>query len=177
MLNNKQIQLVQIAVRQAGLRSAGQDGRYYLLLAQYLQPNGTPVTSCKQLNNWQMDDLLAICESYGWCHRGKAADHYRALAAKRGKIASYGQQAAIECLSKDLGWNEFQLAGMIKRMTNQAVDNIAELSPKMAYRLIEALKAMVSRSTGIEYANLNEIKDDFSQGATDGQENKTCQVG
>ena len=74
MLNNSQIKLVQVAVRAAGLRGKGFDGRYRLLLGQYHQPNGQPVTSCKQLNNWQIDDLLAICESHGWRCPGKADD-------------------------------------------------------------------------------------------------------
>ena len=102
MLNKGQIKLVQIAVRQAGLRSGGQDGRYRMLLSQYKQPNGSPVTSCKQLNNWQMDDILAICESLGWYHPEKATDHYRALAAKRDSIASFAQKEAMERIREQL---------------------------------------------------------------------------
>lgn len=169
-LSSKQIRLVQIATRKAGIRTKDHDGRYYLLLAQYKQSNGKPVTSCKQLTHHNLEDLLAICESFGWQCPGKAKDHFRQKIKKSTYstgLASFAQKHAISKMADDLGWNELQLNGMLKRMTDR-ITSITELKTGQAYKVIEAMKAMLSRQTGISYSNVNEIKEDF-EGATDGK--------
>jgi len=176
MLNNQQIKMLQIAVREAGLRGKGFDGRYRMLLGQYKQPNGELVTSCKQINRFQYEDILAICEARGWRCPGKSEDHFRKLAAKE-NVASFAQQKAIEHLAGDLSWNEYQLGGMIKKMSHGKATSVAVLTPGQAYQVIEALKNMVSRDTGKQYNNLNEIRDDFGKDAKDGKVNQTSQVG
>jgi len=162
MLNNDQIKLVQIACKKAGIRSPGQDGRYRLLLAQYRQPSKALVTSCKQLNNSQMEDLLAICEANGWRMPGKPEDFYRKKVVETPNSGSFAQLSAIKLLAGDLGWNDFQLEGMVERMTNGKVSDIGFLTSRQAYIIIEALKAMFSRKTGKQYKNLHEVKDDLS---------------
>jgi len=171
MLDNAQIRLVQIAVRQAGLRTATFDGRYRMLLGQYLQPNGEPVTSCKELNNAQIDDLLAICESMGWRMPGKPEDFYREKVNKKYDVASFGQQAAIKHLAGDLGIVGEHLSRFIMHQTNNAADDRAMLSPLQAYKVIEGLKALVIKNTGIKFKSLNEISEHY-KGAKDGSENK-----
>jgi hypothetical protein len=176
MLNNSQITLIQIACKVAGIRSPGQDGRYRLLLAQYRQPSKAPVTSCKQLNNSQMEDLLAICEANGWRMPGKPEDFYRQKVAKTSDFASFAQQSAIKHLAGDLGWNEFQIGGMIKKMTNSNTKSLPCLFPNEAYKVIEALKAMLGRKTGKQFNNLQQVKEEMShagtEGATDGNTNQ-----
>ena len=173
MLNNQQIKLVQTAVRTAGLRSKGSDGRYRLLLGQYRQPNGRPVNSCKQLNNYQLDDLLAICEAHGWRMPGKTETFYRENIIGSSDHASYAQREAIKYLAGDLGWQEHQLCGMIKRMTREKKTSIVLLSPAEAYNIIEALKIIFGREQGKQYTNLKEIQKDMEV-ARDG---KKSQVG
>jgi len=178
MLNNNQIKLIQTAVRKAGLRTANFDGRYRLLLGQYKQPDDRKVTTCRQLNNWQMEDLLAICESYGWRMPGKPKDYYRQRVAKQGELASFAQQSAIRHLAEDLGWSVEHLEGFIKRMTEKDgwfIKDVASLTPQFAHKTIEALKAILGRETGKEYSNLQEIKEDMEV-ATDGKEDKTSQI-
>lgn len=172
MLNNAQIRLVQTAVRKAGLRTSRFEGRYRLLLGQYKQPDGTPVTSCKQLNGMQLEDLLAICESYGWRMPGKEANHYRLLRGLRSGHASPAQQMAIDHLRGDLGWNQSQLGGFLKRMTRGRVTNVIALRAGQAYKVIEALKAMVGRERGKEYKNLKEIEHDMEVHNGEGQTSK-----
>ena len=99
--NPRQIRLLQTAAGAVGLRQSGQ---YYLLLAQYLAPDGKPVTSCKQLTNAQIDNFLAICESLGFRHPGKPENFYRNKDARRYEEASFAQQAAIRHLAAELGW-------------------------------------------------------------------------
>lgn len=171
MLDNNQIRLVQTAVRKAGLRTASQDGRYRLLLMQYLQPNGQPVESCKQLNNAQLDDLLAICESMGWRMPGKPEDYYREKINKKNDdtVASFGQQAAIKCLAGDLGIGSQKLAEFIRHQTSDNADSVAMLTPGQANKVIEGLKALVQKNTGIKFKNLTEIKEHY-KGAKDGSE-------
>jgi len=171
MLNRQQVILVQIAVRQAGLRTAANSGRYRLLLTQYRQPDGSTVTSSKQLNNWQLEDLLAICEAHGFRQPGKPENYFRKKIANSrivGDVASFAQQSAIRNLAGDLGWTTFQLQGMIKRISSERIGNIASLTPKEAYNLIEALKAILSRQMNKNYSNLNQITEDFGE-ARDGK--------
>jgi len=169
MLNNNQIKLVQTAVRAAGLRSKVFEGQYRFLLSHYTQPSGRPVTSCKQLNNMQLDDLLGICEAHGFRHPGKPDDFYRTRIAKNYGIASFAQQSAVKKLAGDLGWNEFQVGGLIKRLTAGEVTSITALTPRHAYKVIEALKAILSRQDGKQYSNLKEIEQDYMEAATDGK--------
>ena len=171
MLNNQQIKLIQTAIRAAGLRTKHFDGQYRLLLRQYLQPNGKPVTSCKQLNNSQLEDLLAICEAHGWRMPGKPENFYRFKRATESDIASFAQQSAIKKLGGDLGWNDAQLGGMLKRMTGGFATAVTALSPGQAYKIIEALKAILTRDTGKSYSTLKEVQEDMEV-VTDGQKSQ-----
>ena len=168
MLNNQQIKLVQTAVRAAGLRSKNFDGRYRMLLAQYKQPSGRPVTSCKQLNNPQVDDLLAICEAHGWQMPGKPKKYFQSKRALNSNCAGFAQQSAIKHLAGDLGWEDYQLNGFLKRITGGVAGHINTLTPTQAYKVIEGLKAMFSRETDKQYSNLKEIQADMEV-ATDGK--------
>ncbi len=174
MLNKLQIKLLQTAVKAAGLRGKNCEGRYHLLLGAYKQPNGRPVTSCKQLNNSQLEDMLAICEAHGWRMPGKLADFFRSKITVHYDVASFAQQEAIKNLAGDLGWDNRQLAGMLRRMTKDSVSSVTTLSPSQAYKITEALKVMFGRTRGKYYSNLREIQEDMEV-ATDGK--KTCQVG
>jgi len=150
-----------MAVKQAGIREPKADGRYRLLLAQYKQPNGSPVTSCKQLNNSQLEDLLAICEAHGWRMPDKPENFFRKKVETSGNYASYAQQEAIKHLAGDLGWSLPQVNGFISKMTGGGVTCIAQLLPKQAWAVIEALKAILGRATGEKYNSLTQVKNDM----------------
>lgn len=159
MPSNKQLQLIHIAARQAGLIVKKDDRRYRLLLAQYKASGGKPAKSSKQLNNSQIGDLLAICESMGF-DSGRGATYFRDKVAAHGHLASFAQQSAILHLRGDLGWNADNLKGFIRRMTHNARSSVAELTPKDASKIIEALKNMTIREKGMSpNTTLNEIKD------------------
>ncbi len=175
--NPKQIRLLQTAVRAAGLRGPGFDGRYRLLLGQYLTPAGKKVTSCKQLNNSQLTDILAICESLGWRYPGRPANYFRRKLAETvygDGSASFAQQWAIGKLAEDLGWGDTQLSGFLKSQTKDETSYVAALSPSQAHKIIEALKSMFGRAAGKDYKNLKEIQTDME--VTSGKE-QTCKVG
>lgn len=171
-LTKRQITLLQTALGKAGLKSSRFEGRYRLLLAQYRQPTGKSVTSCKQLNHGQLEDMLAICEAYGWRMPGKPEDYYRMKRARSESFASSAQQAAIDHLRGDLGWNDYQLEGMLKRMTGGFVTNVVALNPAQAFDVIEALKSMVGRQVGKHYKNLKEVHADMEV-----KNGETCKVG
>ena len=173
-LNVNQIRMVQIAARTAGLRGKGFDGRYRMMLGRYKQPSGKQVDSCKQLNNWQMEDFLAICESLGWQCPSKSENHFRQKASRHNDdVISFAQKEAVGHLAGDLGWGSNQIDGMAKRITQGKCESISTLSRRQAYNLIEALKNILSRQTGNSYANLNEVKEDME--AKDGSK-QTSQV-
>jgi Bacteriophage Mu, GemA protein len=159
MVSNKQLQLIHIAARQAGLIVKKDDRRYRLLLAQYKAPNGRPAKSSRQLNNSQIGDLLAICESMGF-DSGRGDTYFRDKVAAHGHLASFAQQSAILHLRGDLGWNAENLKGFIRRMTADARSSVAELTTKDASNIIEALKNMTIRNKGMSpNTTLNELKD------------------
>lgn len=161
-LKSEQIRLIQTAVRAAGLRTPHADGRYRLLLAQYTRPDGRPCQSCKELNNWQVDDLLAICEGLGWRHPDKPDDYYRRRNQTAITWATPAQIAAIRHLAGDLGWTADNLNGMIARMTGGRCDRLATLTRRDGYVLIEALKAILSRQDGTAYRTLDDAADAYT---------------
>jgi len=139
----------------------GEDSRYKLLLAQYRDGKGKQITSCKQLNYWQVEDVLAICEAYGWRMPGKSETFYRDKIAQRaeGNTATFGQQKAIRFLADDLGFTDLHLANFIKYMTRDEKSSVADLTRKEAWKITEAFTAMLRRNTGIQFKNLQEIRD------------------
>jgi hypothetical protein len=171
-LNKGQIQLIQVAVRAAGIRGEFGDKRYRMVLAQYTKPSGGPCTSSKDLGPEQMEDLLALCESMGFRMLGKSATCCRDKVAMRaidGHRASCGQQAAIRHLAGDLGWDDRQLRGMIERMTGRRCQSELTLSRQDAWQLTEAMKAMLLRQTGIKGSNLKQIQTSM-EAKNDGKE-------
>jgi hypothetical protein len=164
VLNNNQIKLVQIAVRAAGIRTPKFDGRYRLLLMKYKQPGGGPVRSCQQLNNSQLDDLLAICEAQGWRQPEKPDDFYRKKVAAGDNIISFAQSEAIRYLAGDLGWTADHLNNFIRSQTNNRAFTVIELTPNEGYKIIEALKAIFNRSHGTNCNTVQQIKEEMSAG-------------
>lgn len=163
MLNKQQIKLVQTAVRAAGIRTGGQDGRYRLLLAQYKQSNGKPVTSCKQLSLAQMDDLLAICESLGWRHPKKGENFYRKKIEREiyHGGTSVAQAEMIKLLAGDLGMTDENLKTFILRMTGQRTDSLLMASQSESWKITEALKAMLSRRDGKQYKTVADVAEAY----------------
>ena len=162
-LNTNQIKLLQTAVKAAGIRTATDDGRYRLLLGQYRRGSGKPVTSCKDLTNDQVNDILAICESMGWRHPNKSETFYRDKIQNNytdpaGDFASFAQQSAIKHLANDLGWTTENLNGMIARMTGGHTNSLSSISPHEAHKIIEALKAMFQRDSGLTFNNLSDLQ-------------------
>ena len=166
--------MLQTAVRAAGLRgrSSAQENRYRLLLGKYLQSSGAKVTSCKQLNNSQLEDLLALCESLGWRMPGVRETWFRDKAVRNvdGDIASYAQQQAIRYLAGDLGWADNNLVGLICKITNGSCEGVEQLSSRQAWATIECLKSMLGRQKGKEYKTLKDVRDDAERNVTDGKE-------
>lgn len=168
MLNNEQIKLVQTAVRAAGIRTKEFDGRYRMLLANFRNKRG-PIESCKDLNMYQLEDLLAICESHGWQHPGKTVDFYRKKREKAGDYASFAQQEAIKHLAGDLGWTDEHLKNFVAKFK---AEKQQYPTAKEAYKIIEALKAILSKETGKKYNNLKQIQEEFKEAVTDGKESQ-----
>lgn len=174
MLNKQQIKLIQTAVRGAGLRSKNFDGRYRLLLAHYKRPDGRGVTSCKQLNNSQLEDLLAICEAHGWRCPGRDANHFRrkvAESARAGDVASFAQQSAVKKLAEDLGWDDQHLCNFVKRMTGGKRSSVCALTAQHAYAMIEALKAIFGKEKGVKVNSLQEVESEVMDGEQRSRQN------
>lgn len=156
-----------MAARGAGLRGNRHqpDGRYYMLLRQYKQSNGKPVDSCKQLTGDNMEDFLAVCESMGWVHPRLGPHYYqdkiRRYARHEECLASYGSRAAIKHLAGDLGMTADGLKAFIRRMTGGTYETVTLLGHEYAWKVIEALKAMLSRKDGVNYETLDDVKEAY----------------
>jgi hypothetical protein len=176
MVTKEQIILIQTAARKAGLRNGSERGRYDLVLGQYLTRTHLPVRSCKELNNWQIDDFLAICESLGWRYPGKPETYCRDRAAvsKDSKNISYAQKKAIDHLAGDLGMTGgigfSALCHFIDRMTKHRTDNIDLLTRKEGYIIIQALKAILERNDERTYDNCKDIQSNYTEVIPYGQE-------
>ncbi|MCE5184959.1 MAG: regulatory protein GemA [Planctomycetaceae bacterium] len=173
MLSKNQIILIQTAARKAGLRNGSRRERYDLVLRQYRNRKGEPVTSCKELTDQQIDDFLAICESLGWRYPGKSETYCRDKAAQSSNHTSYGQMEAIKHLSGDLGFasgGNSCLAKFISRMTHGRCDNTVQLSRREAYNVIEALKAILERRDCKTYHNCTDIQTHYTEVETHGKE-------
>ena len=174
MVSNKQLKLIHTAARQAGLIVKKDDRRYRLLLAQYKTRDGGAATTSKQLNNSQIEDLLAICEAMGF-DSGKGPTWFRDKVAAHGTFASFAQCSAIDKLRGDLGWNADNLKGMIGRMTAYSKSSVAELTTRQASNIIEALKNMTLRAKGLSPSTtLNQLKDTE---VDHGKENQPRKIG
>jgi len=159
LLNADQIKLIHVAVKAAGMNNA----RYRLLLTQYTQANGARVKSCKQMNNRQVDDLLAICESLGWRHPVKPENFYRQKVQRdnhgMSDTPSFAARSAVLHLAEDLGWGKQGLKQMIDRITKGRTDSLSLMTHREIYNLIEASKAMISRLDKKAYKTLTQIRD------------------
>jgi len=161
MLNRKQIKLVHVARKAAGL----DEGRYRLLLRQYRDASGRPLESCRQMTNRQMDDFLAVCEAMGWRHPGMPEDYYRRRTAElypTDDSPSFALREAMRHLAEDLGWGPEGLKKMIDRMTRARTDVVSQMTAREAWAAVEAMKSMLERRDKKTYRTLHEAAHAYS---------------
>ncbi len=155
-----QVRSLQIAAKQVGLRSGKDDGRYKLLLMQYKQPTGKPCQSCKELNQTQYEDFMAICESMGFVHYSGDERHYRDKRESRGDGKSFAQMEAIKAMATDLGWDAAHLQEFCAKMGGVP---LTYLSGADAGKVIEALKAMLGRRDKTHYARVSDVAGEYAK--------------
>ncbi len=157
-LNPKQIKILQTALRAVGLRKPGKAGeaQYRFYLSQFSDSKGRKITSCKQLTNVQLDEILATCVELGWHNTAKAT-------VSRPARISQAMIIGIAELAGDLGWNHGQLSGMVSRMTQGRKTDPSELTTSEGIKVIEALKAMLKRiNPAVTANNLSDIQMELS---------------
>jgi hypothetical protein len=102
-VNQKQIGLIHVAKADLIAKGVLDEGGYRDLLAQFKR-QGKPVTSSKDLLQWQADELLAHFKKCGWVYRPKvkkAPDPKKQQRAKQIHLEAI--QATLGALVKDLG--------------------------------------------------------------------------
>lgn len=154
-----QIRSLQIAARQVGLRCGKDDGRYKLLLMQYKEPHGRGCQSCKELNQTQYEDFMAICESMGFVHFSGDKRHYRDKRDSRGDCKSFAQLEAIKAMASDLGWDSEHLQAFCVKMGKAP---LTYLSGVDAGKIIEALKAMIGRRDNTHYTRVADVASEYA---------------
>ncbi len=128
--------LLHLAVRQAGL----EEEHYRMILR-----NVAGVESSKELTQVDLENVMAVLEDSGFRHVGKPEDYWRSKVAMRGSICGERMVKKIEELAAG---QKYDLAGLCRRVSEDRVARVDKLRPREAYRLIEALKAIVQRAAG-----------------------------
>lgn len=157
-MTNEQIKLIHVAARQVDLiDSTGNARRYKLMLL-----NVGGVETSKDLTNETFEDCMALMEEMGFSwERGRAMErasfsgsggsparvqstYWRDKVRHRGEFCSARMVHKIGAMIKEIG--RYPLESMVLRMSNHRTDKVNLLTPREAWNLIEALKAIVDRA-------------------------------
>ena len=133
MPTKPQIQIVQIARKQCGLNEA----EYRMILW-----NVAGVKSTTQLNNEDVERVMAIVESRGFIDSVRGAGYWAGKVARAGYAANDRMIHKIEAMAAE---TKYPLGALVHRMSNKRTDKVELLYPREAWMLIEALKDIVDR--------------------------------
>jgi hypothetical protein len=102
------------------------------------------VESSKQLDNASFEQVMGFLESIGFREPNGRADYWRTKAARNARYATDRQLRLIEELASKTAYN---LSGLCIRHSHNRTEHPAQLYPREAWNLIEALKAIVTRNS------------------------------
>jgi phage gp16-like protein len=128
----QQVKIIQIARRQVGLDEA----RYRMLLH-----NVAGVQSCNDLDNPGVEDVMAVMEGLGFATTDRPADYWR---TKSLGLCSERMHYKIRALAGEAGYDA---DGFAQRMSRVGAQGVEDLDGFEAWKVIEALKAIVDRRT------------------------------
>lgn len=137
-----QLRTIHVAARQVGLIDGDGDERYRMLLR-----NAAGVESSKQLTQAQFEDVMAVMEDLGYAPAGMdmGSSHYwRDKVAGRGSRANPRLVYRIRKLADQQ--SNYPLGALVRQHSAGRTDQVTDLRPREAWNLIEALKAMKTRS-------------------------------
>lgn len=143
-MTKPQTQLLHIAVKQVGLN----DRQYRMILRTVCE-----VASSTQLDNKQFEQVMAVLEDRGFRLTGKPETWFRDKAAMQGSTASDRQIALIHKLASH---TPYPPQSIVWRITNHEKHQPEELDGGEAYKVIEALKGILSRA-GKDWQDLPEL--------------------
>lgn len=131
----KQIKLIHIAVKNAGLDEA----QYRVLLH-----NVAGVSSCKQLTQSGFEDVMATLEDLV----DDGNRYWTRIVESRGRVANGRMTWKIGDLFDELQAldGRYALAGLVDRVSSGRTREPAKLAPREAWNLIEQLKVMIARA-------------------------------
>jgi hypothetical protein len=132
-MTTAQTKLLHIAARQVGLN----DRQYRTILRTIAL-----VDSSTRLTQDDFERVMAVMEERGWRQSGQAETYWRDRADGQGRFASSRQVAALRRLAPAAG---VRIEGMCIRHTAGRTDRPEKLTPREAWQIHEALKAMVGR--------------------------------
>jgi hypothetical protein len=131
-MTSQQLKLIHLAYRQAKLT----EGQYRIILA-----NTAGVESAKELDNVGFEDVMAVIEDSGFADT-KGSDYWRDKVRRRGCEPGARMRRKILMLAQDC---KYPLGALVRRFSDKRTDDVEQLYPREAWKLIEGLKAMVAR--------------------------------
>ncbi len=141
MATPDQIKLVRIAQRDRKLT----DPAYRVMLL-----NVAGVRSTTELTNEGVEDVMDVLEGLGFADRVHGAGYWGGKVAARGRFANARMVHKIRSLAESV--DRYPLAAMCHNQSDGRVDAPELLTPREAWRLIEAYKAIGAREAGLPTA-------------------------
>ena len=132
-----QLRLIHSAVRQVQLN----DPQYRMLLKSV-----AGVDSSKLLDNSSFEDVMAVLEDMGFGRTTSAnSSYWRNIVENRGvKVGSRMVHKIRELAATEAG-RRYTLAAMVSRFSDKRTEDVEQLLPREAWKLIEGYKAIVER--------------------------------
>lgn len=121
------------------------DAQWRLVLRNIgqVQADGDGHVSSKALSNSGMEQVMAWFESVGYRQPGSEPGYWTAKAARYSRYQVTDRE--IRMIEELAAQQPYELAGIIGRLTNHRTTDIQQLSATEAFKVIEALKSIVSR--------------------------------
>lgn len=146
-MTKEQIRAIKAMQRRAQL----DDPAYRLVLA-----NVAGVTTCKDLDNAGFEDVMAVMEDWAAQREGDSGSYWRDKVARRGSRGTermiwkirelHGQYEELRGLDD----THYELGGLAARVSKQRTSDLAQLTPRECWNLIEALKDIIERLSGAD---------------------------
>jgi hypothetical protein len=137
MPTRDQLGTIHRGAQAVGLIVKGDDARYRLLLQ-----NLAGVTSAKDLDNRGVEDVMAVFEDMGFQGHPGGPDYWRRKVRERGSLC--GARMAYRIRERAAA-QRYDLAAMVRRFSDGRTDDVEQLHPREAWKLIEGLKAICTR--------------------------------
>lgn len=138
MMSAKQLQLIHVAYRKAGLN----DAQYRTVLRSV-----AGVETAKRLTQIDFENVMAVLEDSGFEDAQHGTGYWRGKVEARGSMCGERMARKIAELAAE---QRYALPALCHRFSDGRTEHVDKLRPREALRLIEMLKAVIEREKPAE---------------------------